>query len=51
MNKLPHKREIEKVDEFALTTGKYALLGMKPHETLIFWTYAPAIYKRSQKSS
>jgi UDP-2,3-diacylglucosamine pyrophosphatase LpxH len=44
MNKLPHKREIEKVDEFALTTGKYALLGMKPHETLIFGhTHRPFI--------
>lgn len=44
MNKLPHKREISKVDQFALSRGKYPLLGMKPDETLIFGhTHSPFI--------
>lgn len=45
MDKEPHKREtINKVDNFALSTGKYPLLGMKPGETLIFGhTHRPFI--------
>ncbi len=45
MNKDPHKREsINKVDEFALSLGKYPLLGMKPNENLIFGhTHRPFI--------
>lgn len=45
MNKEPHKRDnIKKVDEFATSTGKYPLLGMKPYETLIFGhTHRPFI--------
>lgn len=46
MNRLPHKREISKVDEFALSRGKYLLLGMKPNETLIYGhTHNPFINK------
>lgn len=37
MDKEPYKRKnINKVDEFALSVGKYPLLGMKPNENLIF---------------
>jgi UDP-2,3-diacylglucosamine pyrophosphatase LpxH len=47
MNKSPIERKtISKVDEFALTTGKYPLLGMKHDETLIFGhTHQPFINK------
>lgn len=47
MDKEPFKREtINKVDEFALSSGKYPLLGMKPDENLIFGhTHRPFMNK------
>lgn len=45
MQKKPPKREnINEVDKFAQSTGRYPLLGMKPDENLIFGhTHQPYI--------
>lgn len=44
MNKQPTDRDLGAVEKFALTTGKYPLLGMEPNEYLVFGhTHRPFI--------
>ncbi len=44
MDRVPEERDIDGVEKLALSSGKYSLLGMKPHETLVFGhTHRPFI--------